>query len=282
MSNKVRNIGFFGDGKWALNFIKKIKNIDDFKLSFICCRKRIDKKIKIFAKKNKIDFLSFENVNNKNNIKKILSFNCDFLVSLSYDQIFKKEILKIFNNRIINCHAGDLPKYRGRNVLNWVLINGEKYFSITIHLIDKNIDLGKFIFKKKFRIRDNYTYKNLLSIAHKECPNVLLAGIKIYIKKKNTNNFKKIAGRGSYYKKRKYGDEVISLLKQNIEIKNFIRALVPPGPYARLKLGNKEFKIKKSKILKKCKTSIKKYEIKYNKRWIDIVKFDGKIRMFYT
>ena len=32
------------------------------------------------------------------------------------------------NLGIINCHAGNLPFYRGRNPLNWVLLNGEKKF----------------------------------------------------------------------------------------------------------------------------------------------------------
>ena len=29
--------------------------------------------------------------------------------------------------------AGKLPFYRGRNILNWVLINDEKEFGITVH-----------------------------------------------------------------------------------------------------------------------------------------------------
>ena len=172
MSIKVHKIGFFGDGQWALNFLKKIKNHNNFEISFICCRKKVDKKIKFFANKNKITFFAFKNINSNKNIKKITSFKCDFLVSLSYDQIFKNKILNIFKNKILNCHAGDLPKYRGRNVLNWVLINGEKSFSITIHIIDKKIDMGKLILKKKFIIKDSHTYKDLLNIANKECQNV--------------------------------------------------------------------------------------------------------------
>ena len=172
MSNEIQKIGFFGDGKWALNFLNSIKKEKNYKISFICCRKKIDKNIKIFSKRNKIDFLSFQNVNLKKNTDKILSYNCDFLVSLSYDQIFKKKLLQKYKDKILNCHAGDLPKYRGRNVLNWVLINGEKYFAITIHLIDKEIDLGKLILKKKFIIKDKYNYNELLNIAHKECKNV--------------------------------------------------------------------------------------------------------------
>lgn len=281
MLNEIQNIGFFGDGKWALNFLNTLKKEKNYKISFICCRKKIDKNIKIFSKRNRIDFLSFQNVNLKKNTDKILSYNCDFLVSLSYDQIFKKELLQKYKDKILNCHAGDLPKYRGRNVLNWVLINGEKYFAITIHLINKEIDLGKLILKKKFIIKDKYNYNDLLNIANKECQYVLLNGIKKYVKKKNKNSFKKIIGKGSYYNKRKTGDELIDLSKKNTEILNFVRALAHPGPYARVKFNNKEFRIKKAKIYMKSKTIINKWKINYNKSWIDLEKFDGKIRMFY-
>lgn len=47
-------------------------------------------------------------------------------VSMSYDQIFKENIRGIPNKSVINCHAGKLPYHRGRNILNWVLINDEK------------------------------------------------------------------------------------------------------------------------------------------------------------
>ena len=62
------------------------------------------------------------------NSKKISHINCDLYVSMSFDQIFKKRILSLPSLGIINCHAGNLPFYRGRNILNWVLINDEKEF----------------------------------------------------------------------------------------------------------------------------------------------------------
>ena len=40
----------------------------------------------------------------------------------------------------LNCHAGALPFYRGRNILNWALINDEKEFGVTVHFIDEGID----------------------------------------------------------------------------------------------------------------------------------------------
>ena len=73
---------------------------------------------------------------------------------MSFDQIFKNEIINAINNNIINCHAGKLPFYRGRNILNWVLINDEKKFGITVHYIDEKIDCGDIILQRLFKITD--------------------------------------------------------------------------------------------------------------------------------
>ena len=62
----------------------------------------------------------------------------------------------------INCHAGKLPFYRGRNVLNWAIINGESEFGITVHFIDDGIDTGDIIKQKTYPISLNDDYKSIL------------------------------------------------------------------------------------------------------------------------
>ena len=56
-----------------------------------------------------------------------------------------------------------LPFYRGRNPINWAIINGEKFYGVTIHFVDKNIDTGDIILQKKYRIFKNDTYKTILN-----------------------------------------------------------------------------------------------------------------------
>jgi methionyl-tRNA formyltransferase len=64
---------------------------------------------------------------------------------MSFNQIFKSEIINLPRLKTINCHAGKLPFYRSRNILNWVLINDEKEFGITVHYVDEGIDTGDII-----------------------------------------------------------------------------------------------------------------------------------------
>ena len=110
------------------NFKKLLEN-KDVKISFIFSRfHQPDKDLKLIATRHKIPFLNAKNVNSKDVIKKITSYKVDIFVSMSFDQIFKSNLIRIPKKGVINCHAGSLPSYRGRNPINWALINGEKTY----------------------------------------------------------------------------------------------------------------------------------------------------------
>lgn len=251
LKKKILNIGYFGDGKWAYQNLIKIFKDKSIKITFICLRKNPDKRINFLSKKKKIPCFKFKNVNNSKSIKKIKNYKCDYLISMSYDQIFGKKILSFMKNRIINCHAGLLPFYRGRNILNWALINDEKYFGVTTHLINEKIDQGNIIRQIKIKINKSDTYKTLLKKAEKNCANLLYLTIKI-IQKGKFNSFsqKKISQKGSYFRKRNSHDEKIIWSKSAKEIYNLIRGISSPGPNSKTSINKKTLRIKKSKIIK--------------------------------
>jgi len=243
-------VGFFGDGPWSHNAFKKILN--EFTISFVCTRfDPGDKKLIQLASENNIPHFCYENINSSECLSEIKSFNSDIFVSLAFNQIFKKDLINIPKFGSINCHAGKLPKYRGRNILNWVLINDEKEFGITVHYIDEGIDTGDIIEQQCFPINDSDTYKTILKVAHYECANVLISSLKKIedgtvkrIKQSDFNNL----NQGFYCVGRVEGDEIIEWNNNSREIFNFIRAITEPGPNARSSLNGKEIQIISSEI----------------------------------
>ena len=118
-----------------------------------------------------------DSVNSKASLNKIKSFNCDLLVSMSFNQIFREDLINLTPIGIINCHAGKLPFYRGRNILNWALINDEKEFGITVHFVDTGIDTGDIILQKTFPISDKDSYKTLLNTSYSACGDILFEAL---------------------------------------------------------------------------------------------------------
>tara|TARA_Y100000589_G_scaffold36266_1_gene30384 strand:+ start:826 stop:1047 length:222 start_codon:yes stop_codon:yes gene_type:complete len=73
----------------------------------------------------------------------------------------------LYKKGIINCHAGNLPDLKGRNILNWVLFNNLNQFGITVHYVNCEIDTGDIISKKLITIKKTDNYGDLLIKAYK-------------------------------------------------------------------------------------------------------------------
>lgn len=251
--NYILKIGYFADGPWAHQTFKKLISDKQIKICFVCVRyDRNDEILKRLAIDNNIDVLIEKNINSEEFIKLLKSkYNVDLFVSMSFNQIFKTEMINLPRFKTINCHAGKLPFYRGRNVLNWALINDEKEFGITVHYIDEGIDTGDIILQKVFPITDNDDYKTLLKTAYIECANILYDAIVLIrlnlvkpIKQENIHYF------GMYCGRRQAGDEIIDWNQNSRDLFNFIRAICKPGPMAQSCINNKIIYINKSEMVK--------------------------------
>ena len=248
--NKLK-IGYFADGPWSHNSFKKIISDNTLKIQFVVPRKNtIDNTLKNLAKINNIDYITPVDVNSESFYELAKTYSCDLFVSMSFNQIFKKKIMNLPRLKTINCHAGKLPFYRGRNILNWVLINDEKEFGITVHYINEGIDTGDIILQRTFPITDDDSYNSLLNRSYSECSKILFDAIKLVQK----GNFKvikqnKIDKNGSYFRKRVIGDENINWNNNSRYLFNFIRAISYPGPKATTYLDDNEVKINSSRII---------------------------------
>ena len=253
---KKFKIGYFADGLWAQKTLYKILQNKTLEVVFVIPRyNKIDKSLKKIALKNNIDFIIIKNVNKKTNINKLKKYKADLYVSMSFNQIIKKELLLQPKCGFINCHAGALPFYRGRNVLNWALINDEKFFGVSVHFIDEGIDTGDLILQKKYKIRDKDNYSSLLIRASNHCSALLYKAI-ISIKERTFKKIKQscIDKKGSYYRGRNKDDEFIKWSNSGRKIFNHIRAISEPGPGAKTKV-NDDLLILNSSIFKKNKIS---------------------------
>ena len=244
-------IGYFADGIWAHNAIERISSNSDFEIQFITPRYDTqDPVLKKWSEKLNVDFLILENINDKNSISLINEYSPDILVSMSYNQIFKNEIIDLPPLGVINCHAGALPFYRGRNILNWALINNENEFGVTAHYIDTGIDTGDIILQKKYQITDRDDYGTLLDRASLHCADILYDALMII----HSGKVDRIAQEsidkvGSYCPMRKEGDEWINFQLSSRDVFNFIRGITFPGPLAVSKLNDEKIFIRASKSL---------------------------------
>ena len=244
-------IGYFADGPWSHKAFEKIIADSELKIEFICVRfDTKDDTLKKYCSDYEIDYLMDKNINSKEFLEVIAQYNCDLFVSMSFNQIFKNTILNMPRLKTINCHAGKLPFYRGRNILNWALINDEKEFGVTIHYMDDGIDTGDIILQKSFPITDSDNYSTLLARAYEGCALLLYQSIK----KLKAGTVKRILQQsihpvGFYCSDRREGDENLSWNNSSRDVFNFIRSISLPGPQARTFLGENEVFINRAEYI---------------------------------
>jgi len=250
MVSKMK-IGYFADGFWAHRTFEKFIGDASITICFICIRyDRKDLVLQEFGKKYDIDILYSHDVNSAEFIDKIKKYEADLFVSMSFDQIFKSRLINLPPFKAINCHAGKLPFYRGRNVLNWVLINDEKEFGITVHYIDEGIDTGDIILQDSYEITDEDSYATLLERAYEGCAELLYKAVKIIqngkVQKIKQDSIDKI---GTYCGMRRKGDEILDWNQDSRDIFNFVRALCIPGPQACSFINGRLIRINKVRLI---------------------------------
>ena len=248
---KALRIGYFADGPWAHGALELLSNDSSLEIAFVCARHcRPDEYLRERASEINVDFLVEEDVNSTAFIDRLRCYGSDLFVSMSFDQILRRQLYSLPRLGTINCHAGKLPYYRGRNVLNWALINDEKEFGITVHYIDDGVDTGDVILQSSYPICDTDDYGKLLEKAFFECPIILHRSIKsIYAGTAERISQSSLASAGLICTQRMAGDERLDWSTTSREVFNFVRALADPGPRATTNMGSTAVKINKVEFI---------------------------------
>lgn len=113
------------------------------------------------VKSNQVPKYGSKNVNSQKVIKLLKKIEPDLIISVFFNQILSKEILRIPSKGCINIHPSYLPRYRGIGPTFWVLSNNEKETGITIHCMGEGIDNGDILAQERIRISPRDTVHRL-------------------------------------------------------------------------------------------------------------------------
>ena len=142
ISNKNKAKGL--EYAYRYNILKKIFNFQNIKIT--------EKKILTLLSKEKIRLICLA----------------------GFMKILSKSFIKKFDGKIINIHPSLLPKYKGLNTHEKVIINKDKFSGCTVHYVTSELDSGKRIMQKKIRVtkkdNKNSLAKKILKQEHKLYP----------------------------------------------------------------------------------------------------------------
>ncbi len=106
----------------------------------------------LWADRNNIKYIFARDVNEQKVVDQIKAAGPDLIVSVSMNQVVKKQILNMPPKRCINVHCAPLPRYGGMSPYIWILANNDRCSAATIHYMEEGLDEGDIILQDKIDV----------------------------------------------------------------------------------------------------------------------------------
>ena len=106
-------------------------------------------------------------------IEELKKLNPDFFVTFAFGQILSQEVLDIPKYETINLHASLLPKYRGANPIQRVIIDGEKETGICTMITELGLDCGDVCMREVIQIPDTMNCEDLYKEISEKSPEMI-------------------------------------------------------------------------------------------------------------
>ena len=143
----------------------------NYKVLFIC--KECDKysiKYYLYLKKNfkHVSVIYNNLINHKQIERRIKHWNGDYIFCFRSNYLLKKNEIRKVSKNIINFHPGP-PQYRGIGCVNFAIMNKEKRYGSTAHLIDsEKIDNGKIVDVVLWKNKNDSSVEEILLKTYKK------------------------------------------------------------------------------------------------------------------
>ena len=223
---------FFGDGRWAALGLDRLIG-SGIELAGVAVRLApTDPTLKVKAEELGLPVYQPRRVNSAEFVTLVRQSNPELIVSVSYDQIFREELLSLPKLGAINFHAGKLPYYRGRSVINWAIINNETELGVTAHYINEGIDTGDTIMQRTVPIEWTDSYATVLQRVEGVLADMVVDTVRL-IAEGRAERWPQSIEEGTYFCARREGDEWLDWSDSSTNLYNKIRAIAVPGPGAR-------------------------------------------------
>jgi methionyl-tRNA formyltransferase len=183
------------------------------------------------AEKARIDVIECRYAKSSPVLEAIARVAPDVIVASNWRTILSSEVLSIPRLGGLNIHDALLPKYGGFAPINWAIINGETEVGLTVHLMDKAVDLGDIVVQKRIPV----AFTDTTTIVMRRVFDVLADITLEALDRLETEGFcptPQDPSQATFFQKRSDGDSRIDWSQSNIAIYNLIRAQSDPYPNA--------------------------------------------------
>lgn len=92
--------------------------------------------------------------------------------------LIRRPLLEVAGHGIFNTHMGLLPRYRGMDVVEWPLLEGQPQVGVTLHFMDQGVDTGPLLITRAVPIRRGDSMEALRTRFEPVMIDLMLEGIR--------------------------------------------------------------------------------------------------------
>jgi methionyl-tRNA formyltransferase len=232
----------FGDGEWASQTLVALRHAGHEVCGVVVRLRPSNHCLSDLAGRFGIPVLQPADVNAAAFAREVAMLGPELNISIAYNQIIRPPLLDLARCGFINVHAGKLPRYRGRNIINWAIINGEPEVGLTVHYIDSGIDTGDIILQQSIPVSWTDTYGTVLARVVEACPPAVVQVVDL-IARGAAPRRPQGDDPGTYFGARGEADEWLDWSDSSRNLHNKIRAISEPAPCARTLIENATVRI---------------------------------------
>lgn len=100
------------------------------------------------------EFIQTTRLNRREVVEDLRAHACDVAISVNWQTVLDETVLNSFDRGVINCHAGDLPRYRGNATTNWAILNDEEELVYTLHYMNTDLDAGPILLQRSMPLTE--------------------------------------------------------------------------------------------------------------------------------
>lgn len=167
----------------------------------------------------------------------------DLLLSFYFREMIQARFLELPRLGAYNLHGSQLPRYRGRAPINWVLVKGERETGVTLHAMTPKPDDGDIVGQTAIPVDWDETALSLTRKAAAAGRELVRATVPKLVDGSAVRISQKTLGPSTYFGGRRPEDGELRFEMSASEAFNLVRAVADPWPNAFLRCGGAIVKV---------------------------------------
>lgn len=126
-----------------------------------------------------VEFFDSTAINSDRIVNTLALARADVAISVNWLTVVRERVCSLFPNGVLNCHAGDLPRYRGNAPYAYAILQNEPCMGLCIHRMEPGVlDSGPIVVRRQVPITPSTYVGDLIADCERLVPEMFCEALR--------------------------------------------------------------------------------------------------------